>query len=138
MERYLEIWGNFYHNYGMRHLFLEALFFTGYWLNKWMQADDDTILYELFEDWQGSLKHNPYQLDFYRSIKREFPETVFLGVDVGHGSRTSGQRLRNYFIANNLTDTEAYRLTTENMEQFFTLAAHKATHCAHQFICRKI
>lgn len=118
LERQLEIWGEFYHEYGMRHFFIEAPFFTGYWLNKWMQAGDDTILYALFADWRNSSKHNPYQLDFYRTIKREFPETVFHGIDVGHGSDTSGRRLITYFTDNNLTDTEAYALTRENMTQF--------------------
>ncbi|MCL1882687.1 MAG: hypothetical protein FWF81_02910 [Defluviitaleaceae bacterium] len=117
LERKLEIWGEFYREYEMRHFFIEAPFFTAYFLNEWMQAEDDTILYELFADWHYSSKNNPYQLDFYRTIKREFPETVFHGIDVGHGSSTTGQRLIEYLTANNLTDTEAYTLTRENMRQ---------------------
>ena len=114
----LDIWGEFYHEYGMRHMFLEAPFFTGYWLNLWMQAEDDTILYMLFEGWRGSAKYNPYQLDFYRRIKYDFPETIFHGVDVGHGSDHAGRRLLDYLIENDLTDTAAYTLTRENIAQF--------------------
>jgi len=118
LERKLEIWGDFYHEYGMRHFFIEAPFFEGYWLNIWMQAEDDTILYTLFEGWRNTSKYNPYQLDFYRTIKQEFPETVFHGIDVGHGSSTTGQHLITYLTDNNLTDTDAYALTRENIQQF--------------------
>ena len=53
MQRQLEIWGDFYHNYGMRHLFIEMSFFGAEFLNMWMQQDDDSILYQLFDDWQA-------------------------------------------------------------------------------------
>ena len=54
MARQLEIWGGFYHSYGMRHLFIENSYFGAQFLNMWMQADDDTILYQLFDDLRGT------------------------------------------------------------------------------------
>ncbi|MCL2363932.1 MAG: hypothetical protein FWC71_04635 [Defluviitaleaceae bacterium] len=118
LERVLEIWSEFYHDYGMRHFFLENSYFGAQWLNLWMHADDDTILYALFADWHDTSKNNPYQLDFYRAFKRDFPETIFHGVDIGHQSNTSGQRFIQYLITNNLTNTTSYALTRENMQQF--------------------
>jgi len=118
MDRQLEIWGDFYHNYGMRHLFIEASYFTAQFLNIWMQADDDTILYQLFYDWRGSPAHNPHKLVFYRTIKNYFPETVFHGTDVGHQSASTGQRFIRHLTDNNLQDTESYRLTRESIAQF--------------------
>jgi len=118
MDRQLEIWGDFYHNHGMRHLFVENSYFAAQFLNMWMQADDDTILYQLFEDWRGTAKDVPHTLVFYKTIKMDFPETIFHGTDVGHQSRTIGQRFLRYLIDNNLQGTESYRLTRENMAQY--------------------
>jgi len=118
MLRQIEIWGDFYHNYGMRHLFVELPYFAAQFLNMWMQADDDTILYELFEDWRGTAAHTTYKLDFYRAIKRDFPETVFHGNDVGHQSNTTGQRFLEHLRDNGLQGTPSYYLTLESMAQF--------------------
>lgn len=118
MDRQLEIWGDFYHNYGMRHLFVELSYFTAQFLNIWMQDDDDEILYMLFNDWQGTSKHVAHTLVFYRTIKSDFPETVFHGTDVGHQSSTTGNRFLQYLTNNNLQDTEYYRLTRQNIAQF--------------------
>ena len=118
MDRQLEIWGDYYHNHGMRHLFIEAPYFTAQFLNLWMQADDDTILLQLYDDWQGTAAHTPHILVFYRRIKSDFPETIFNGTDVGHQSDTTGQRYLQYLINNGMQETEAYLLTQENIEQF--------------------
>ena len=118
MNRQLEIWGDYYNDYEMRHLFIEAPYFTAQLLNLWMQADDDAILYLLYEDWQGSLKHNPHTLVFYRTIKQDFPETIFHGTDIGHQSHSTGQRFLRYLNDNGLNDTESYRLTRESIAQF--------------------
>jgi len=118
MDRQLEIWGEYYHNHGMRHLFIEVAYFTAEFLNIWMQADDDTILYQLYEDWEGAFAHNPHTLVFYRTIKNDFPETIFHGTDVGHQSQSAGRRFLQYLRDNDLQDTESYRLTRENIAQF--------------------
>jgi len=118
MRRQLEIWGEFYHNNGMRHLFVELPYFAAEFLNIWMQAEDDTILLELFEDWRGTSLHVPYTLDFYRTIKADFPETIFHGTDVGHAADSTGQRFLRHLRDNGLTDGEQYRITNENIAQF--------------------
>jgi len=118
-ERQLEIWSEFYHNYGMRHLFIETPYFSAQLLNMWMQIDgDDTILYKWFENLHGTMSDNPYTMAFYRYIKENLPETVFHGTDVGHQSDTTGQLFLQHLIDNNLQDTESYRLTHENIAQF--------------------
>jgi len=119
MSRQLEIWGYYYTNHGMRHLFIESSYFAAQFLNLWMQADDDTILYALFEDRRGALAHNPYKLAFYRTIKSDFPETIFHGTDVGHQSFSTGQRFLRYLIDNDMQDSESYRLAHESIEQFY-------------------
>jgi len=118
MSRQLEIWGYYYTQHGMRHLFIELGYFSAQLLNLWMQTDDDTILYELFEDWRGSAAHNPYKLAFYKTIKKDFPETIFHGTDVGHQSHSSGQRFLRYLRDNGLQDSESYYLAQENIAQF--------------------
>ena len=40
-----ELWYNYYHSYGMRHLFIEAPLFTAELLNIWMQEDNNELLY---------------------------------------------------------------------------------------------
>jgi len=117
MERQLEIWYEYYHNMNMRHLFIEVAYFTAEFLNIWMQSDNDDILYALFDDWAGTLKHVPYTLAFYRTIKREFPETIFHGTDVGHQHYSTGQRFIRYLEENNLHGTEQYVLAREAIEQ---------------------
>jgi len=118
INRQLEIWGDFYTNYGMRHLFLETSYFQAQLLNLWMQADDDIILLQLFEDWRGSAAHNPYSLAFYRAIKAYYPETIFHGTDVGHQSGSAGRRFLRMLTVNDLQNTESYRLASESIEQF--------------------
>ncbi|MCL2191883.1 MAG: hypothetical protein FWB78_00625 [Treponema sp.] len=117
MNRQLEIWYEYYHNHNMRHMFVEFGFFTAEFLNMWMQADNDDILYELFDDWAGTLLHVPYALAFFRTIKREFPETIFHGVDVGHQFWSTGERFLQYLRDNNMQGTERYLLTLEAIEQ---------------------
>ena len=117
INRQLEIWHEYYHNQNMRHMFIEFEFFTAEFLNRWMQSDNDDILYELFNDWSGSAAHTPYQLAFFRTIKSEFPETVFHGVDIGHGFSSTGRRFLQYLRDNNLQGTERYLLTLEAIEQ---------------------
>ena len=117
MDRQLEIWREYYHNQNMRHLFIEAGFFAAELLNRWMQSDNDDILYELFDDWTGTAKHIPHTLVFYRTIKREFPETIFHGVDVGHQFWSTGERFLQYLRDSNMQNTEQYLLTLEAIEQ---------------------
>jgi len=82
-----------------------------------MQSDDDNILEELYEDWEGTASYNPYVKEFYKKIKIEYPETIFYGTDVGHQYHTTGQRYLKYLEENNLESSEKYLLSKENIEQ---------------------
>jgi len=113
----IERWRHYYVNEGLRHLFIEVGYFTGQFLNLWMKSDNDDILNSIFEDIRGTLADNPVVHEFYRRIKREFPETIFHGVDVGHQYSTTGERFLNFLIENGLQNTEKYILTKESIEQ---------------------
>lgn len=91
LDRELELWREYYAQ-GMRHLFIEYPYYTAQLLNEWMAAEEDTILEEIYEDWEGSLAHQESVKEFYRTIKAECPETVFHGTDVGHQFQTTGKR----------------------------------------------
>lgn len=60
IKKEFELWKDYYHNGGLRHLFLESPYYTAEYLNLWMQAEDDEILDEIYDDWEGSAAHNPY------------------------------------------------------------------------------
>ncbi|MCL2410760.1 MAG: hypothetical protein FWC97_03870 [Treponema sp.] len=117
MDRQLEIWYDYYHNHNMRHLFIEFAYFTAEFLNIWMKSDNDDILYELFDDWVGTVAHHPHKLVFYKTIKREFPETIFHGIDIGHQYWSTGQRFLQYLRGSNKQGTVRYLLTLEAIEQ---------------------
>lgn len=117
MDQELELWFHHYHKENMRHLFVELAYYTAEFLNLWMQADDDAILDALYNDWAGTLAHNPTYKEFFKRIKQECPETVFHGTDVGHQYQTTGERFLRYLEAHGLQDTEQYLLTQEAIEQ---------------------
>lgn len=91
LEKELEIWGEYYQEQDMRHLFVELGYFTGELLNLWMETDDDHILEEIYDDWKGTKSHVPVVKEFYKKIKEEYPETIFHATDVGHQHQTTGQ-----------------------------------------------
>ena len=117
MNKQLEIWHEYYHQQKMRHLFIEFPYFTAEYFNIWMQSDSDDILEELFNEWAGTLAHNPNVLAFFKAIKSKFPETIFHGVDVGHGFYSTGERFLQYLQDNNMQDTERHLLTLEAIKQ---------------------
>lgn len=117
MEKELELWQNYYDEENMRHLFLELPGYTAEYLNLWMQAEDDTILEQIYEDWRGTAIYDGPIRDFYRRIKTNCPETVFHGVDLGHQRATTGRRYLEYCEANGLTDSAAYKRAQLCVEQ---------------------
>ena len=117
IDKHFELWSYYYTVHGMRHLILEAPFFTAEFLNIWMHEDNDDILDAVFQDKRGTAADTVYQREFYRRVKRELPETIFHGVDVGHQHNTTGARFLSHLRANSLEDSELYRLAEENIEQ---------------------
>ena len=81
LEKEYELWEDFYHNHGMRHLFIEWPYFSAALLNVWMQEDSDDILDMIFRNSGGTLGSTSYNKDFYKKIKENCPETVFHGTE---------------------------------------------------------
>ena len=116
-QKEFEIWSAYYNEYGMRDLFREEAYYTSEYLNLWMHADSDDILNELYQDWEGTAAHCQAALDFLKRIKAECPETVFHGTDVGHQFFSTGERFLEYLASTGQSESEAYQLTQECMEQ---------------------
>ncbi len=117
LEKEFELWNNYYQNDGMRHLFIEFPFYGAEYLNLWMQAEDNSILDEIFNDVKGTAMDTPETKEFFIKIKENCPETIFHGIDVGHQYQTTGERYLNYLNENNLEDSQAFILTQEAIEQ---------------------
>ncbi len=117
LEKELELWTEYYHKDGIRDLFVELPYYTAEYMNFWMQSEGDDILDLLYQDWAGTALDTQEVLDFYREIKRECPETVFHGTDVGHQYNTTGKRFLEYLELNGQKESEIYRLSEENIEQ---------------------
>ena len=111
------MWQSYYHDQGMRHLFVEHSYFTAQLLNIWMQEDDDSILMDIYNDWFGTQAYTENTLDFLRTIKETCPETIFHGTDVGHQFNSTGKRYLEYLEAHDLMDTQEYQLTLEAIDQ---------------------
>lgn len=117
LEKELELWGEYYLKEDMRHLFLELPYFTGEFLNFWMESDNDSILEEVYKDWINADMYNPELKEFYKTIKKEYPETIFHGTDIGHQYYSTGERFIKYLEKNNLENTEKYTLAQEVIRQ---------------------
>ncbi|WP_248548366.1 hypothetical protein [Paenibacillus odorifer] len=117
LDKEYKLWSQYYHNEGMRHLFVELPYFTAEYLNLWMQSDNDDILEEIYDDWERTRSHNPDVKEFYKKIKSECPETIFHGTDIGHQYETTGSRYLSYLVANDLGESQKYTLTMEAIRQ---------------------
>ena len=86
------LWKDHYDDEDMRNLFLEVPNYVAGYLNLWMDEEDDQILEILRDQYKFSqgnkLKHYGKLL---RRIKKECPETVFHGTDIGDFNDTLGQ-----------------------------------------------
>ncbi|MBQ7873724.1 MAG: hypothetical protein IJ306_00985, partial [Oscillospiraceae bacterium] len=116
MEEY-KLWYDYYHNEGMRHLFIEDSYAGAQFLNIWMQSEDDTILDELRNDLVGTFAYAESNWEFFRLIKENCPETVFHGNDVGHQYKTIGARYLEYLEDTGMKNSEEYKIALENIEQ---------------------
>ena len=117
LDKEFELWYNYYHQQGMRHLFIEYPYYTAEFLNIWMQSNNDEILDEIYADWQGTQSQVPEIKEFYKKIKNQCPETVFHGTDVGHQYATSGKRFLEYLKQKGSENSEQYKLAEEAIEQ---------------------
>ena len=118
LDEEFELWTAHYHGDGMRDLFVELPYYSAGFLNLWMRSDSDDILEQLYQDWENTAMHSRDVIDFYRRIKRECPETVFHGTDVGHQYQTTGARYLAHLRENGHDEeSEEYRLALENVKQ---------------------
>lgn len=118
LEEEFELWNTYYHDNGMRDLFIELPYYSAEFLNLWMKSDNDDILEQLYRDWEGTAIHTQVVLDFYKQIKSECPETVFHGTDVGHQYQSTGERYLAYLQeTGQSSSSEQYQLAQEAIEQ---------------------
>ncbi len=117
LHKEFELWYEYYHNQGMRHLFVELPYYTAEFLNIWIKSDSNDILDTIYNDWIGTACNKPNVKKFYEKIKSQCPETIFHGTDVGHQYNTTGEKFLVYLKNNNLEDSEQYVLTKEGIEQ---------------------
>ena len=117
MDKEFELWFDYYHNQNIRHLFVELPYYTAEFLNIWVKSDSDDMLDEIYEDIAGTDMHVPYTKEFYKKIKRDCPETIFHGTDVGHQHNTTGKRYLKYLEENTLKASDQYSLTKETIQQ---------------------
>ena len=118
LEEEFELWNTYYHDNGMRDLFIELPYYSAEFLNLWMKSDNDDILEQLYRDWEGTAIHSQVVLDFYKQIKSECPETVFHGTDVGHQYQSTGERyLADLQETGQSSSSEQYQLAQEAIEQ---------------------
>lgn len=113
----IELWQKFYNEENMRHLFIENSYSAAQLLNEWMKADDDSILLQLYEDWEGTLIHNQDVIEFFKTIKKTCPETIFHGTDIGHQYNSNGTYYLKQLEEKGLKGSEQYTLTEEGNEQ---------------------
>ena len=114
----IELWHTYYHDKGMRHMFIEYSYYLAEYLNQWMHEDSDTILEQLYDDVEGTVSHSEVMLAFFRKIKKDYPETIFHGVDVGHQYSTTGKRyLRDLLDRGYDESSEKYLRAKECIEQ---------------------
>jgi len=104
MERQLEIWHNFYHSENLRYLFLEHCYCVTEFLNIWMRSDSDDILEMLYE--VALAPDFPYIKDFFRTIKKDCPETVFC--DTTPVYPPIGEKYLQYLVDNNQKGSDKY------------------------------
>lgn len=111
------LWDTYYHDNGMRDLFIEYPYYSAEFLNLWMVSEDDGMLDELFRDLEGTAAATAQNRAFYERIKEECPETLFHGTDVGHQYDTTGARYLAYLEQTGQEDSPAYLRTQAVIEQ---------------------
>lgn len=117
VEREYDLWYKYYHEKGMRHLFTENPYYVAEFLNLWMQSDNDELLEQIRKECIGTFGASSTYNEFYKKIKRECPETIFHGTDVGHQYDTTGERYLDYLEEKGQADSEKYKRAQEVMKQ---------------------
>lgn len=117
LDKEFELWNQYYHESGMRYLFVEIPFYGSEFLNLWMQEDNDEILDEMWKDIAGTLGATGANKEFYKKIKKACPETIFCGTDVGHKYDTLGERYLTYLREHGQENSVNYKRAQEIINQ---------------------
>lgn len=117
MDIEFETWNKYYHEQGMRHLFVEFPYYFTEFLNLWMQSESDEVLDELWKEIKGTYGGADIVKDFFKRIKEECPKTIFHGTDVGHQYDTIGQQYLTYLEKHKQKDSLNYKRAQEIIEQ---------------------
>lgn len=117
IEKEYELWHDYYHNHGMRHLFIESSYYTAELLNCWMKAEEDDIFEQVFNNQKGTASYNEHTYNFYHKIKQECPETVFHGTDIGHQYWTTGYDFLKKLREEGKEESKEYTIAEENITQ---------------------
>lgn len=112
----LNLYRDFYKK-GGRHFFVELGYNTAQLLNFWMNREDDELLRIVHSNWQGTYAATESYFNFFIALKREFPETVFHGIDVEHQYKTNGLMYLNYLERNGLQDSPKHKMALLSQEQ---------------------
>jgi len=113
----LRMWQKYYHEDGMRDLFVEMPYFTTQLLNRWMRSDSDEYYDLVFENLKTTFGGREPSRNFYIQLKKTCPETVIHGTDVGHQFATTGAYYLDLLEKEGKKDSEEYALTLESIEQ---------------------
>lgn len=113
----VDLWGKYYKEYGIRNLFIEYSYIDAQFLNMWMKSEDDKILNQLYDDFEGTFAHTEENLNFFKEIKEKYPETVFYGTDICHTYETGGKRYLKYLEENGKVETDDYNRAIESINQ---------------------
>ena len=113
LDKEFELWNQYYHENGMRYLFVEFPFYCSEFLNVWMQEDNDEILDGMWEEIAGTLGATGANKEFYKKIKKACPETIFYGTDVGHKYDTLGEQYLSYLREHGQENSDNYKRAQE-------------------------
>lgn len=117
LDKEFELWNQYYHENGMRYLFVEFPFYCSEFLNLWMQEDNDEILDGMWEEIAGTLGATGANKEFYKKIKKACPETIFYGTDVGHKYDTLGEQYLSYLREHGQENSDNYKRAQEIINQ---------------------
>lgn len=122
-----DLWGKYYNEYGMRNLFMEYSYIDAQFLNMWMKSEDDKILNQLYDDFEGTFAHTEENLNFFKEIKEKYPETIFYGTDICHTYETAGKIYLKYLEENGKVETDDYNRAVESVNQGKKYYNYKST-----------
>ena len=116
LEQELALWQARYEA-GDRDLFLEIGEPTAILLNRWMRTGDESFWQLVYAGWEGTASQEQSVADFYHTLQKLCPETVFHGIDMEHQYRSTGAFCLTLLEKEGRKGTDEYRRAALAMEQ---------------------